>query len=47
MKFCKNRIFKIFDFLFLPPHLKKYFFGLLGTGEGNFFQVGPLQTKRG
>ena len=24
--FFKNRIFKIFDFSFLPPHLKKLFF---------------------
>nr|DAD60584.1 MAG TPA: hypothetical protein [Caudoviricetes sp.] len=30
MKFCKNRIFKIFDFLFLSPHLKKYFFWAVG-----------------
>nr|DAM98089.1 MAG TPA: hypothetical protein [Caudoviricetes sp.]DAS15411.1 MAG TPA: hypothetical protein [Caudoviricetes sp.]DAY07819.1 MAG TPA: hypothetical protein [Caudoviricetes sp.] len=30
-----------------PPHLFKIIFWLLGTGEGNFFQVGTLQTKRG
>nr|DAZ12589.1 MAG TPA: hypothetical protein [Caudoviricetes sp.] len=31
----------------LSPHRKKIFFERLGTGEGNFFQVGGLQTKRG
>nr|DAS02852.1 MAG TPA: hypothetical protein [Caudoviricetes sp.] len=30
-----------------PPHLFKIIFWLLGTGEGNFFQVGAPQTKRG
>nr|DAJ37627.1 MAG TPA: hypothetical protein [Caudoviricetes sp.] len=30
-----------------PPHLLKNHFGQLGTGEGNFFQVGAFQTKRG
>nr|DAP67886.1 MAG TPA: hypothetical protein [Caudoviricetes sp.] len=32
---------------FLSPHFKKFFSKPLGTGEGNFFQVGGLQTKRG
>lgn len=49
MEFCKNRIFSIFQFLnfsIIPPS-KKIFLERLGTGEGNFFQVGGLQTKRG
>ena len=29
------------------PHLFEIFFSILGTGEGNFFQVGNCQTKRG
>nr|DAM90773.1 MAG TPA: hypothetical protein [Caudoviricetes sp.] len=32
---------------FYPPHFKKIFSKPLGTGEGNFFQVGDFQTKRG
>nr|DAO32291.1 MAG TPA: hypothetical protein [Caudoviricetes sp.] len=32
---------------FYPPHFKNFFSKPLGTGEGNFFQVGRLQTKRG
>nr|DAI41316.1 MAG TPA: hypothetical protein [Caudoviricetes sp.] len=30
-----------------PPHVEKIFLNTLGTGEGNFFQVGGLQIKRG
>nr|DAR23766.1 MAG TPA: hypothetical protein [Caudoviricetes sp.] len=30
MKFCKNRIFKIFDFLFLPPPPEKIIFWVVG-----------------
>nr|DAS98178.1 MAG TPA: hypothetical protein [Caudoviricetes sp.] len=33
--------------IFYPPHFKKFFSKPLGTGEGNFFQVGAFQTKRG
>nr|DAP63772.1 MAG TPA: hypothetical protein [Caudoviricetes sp.] len=34
------------NFSIIPPS-KKIFLERLGTGEGNFFQVGDLQTKRG
>nr|DAX90205.1 MAG TPA: hypothetical protein [Caudoviricetes sp.] len=34
------------NFSIIPP-IEKNFFDRLGTGEGNFFQVGGLQTKRG
>lgn len=30
-----------------PPHLFEILLGALGTGEGNFFQVGGAQIKRG
>ena len=33
--------------IFSPPLFLKNHFGQQGTGEGNFFQVGGLQTKRG
>ena len=39
--------FSIFEFFDYPPPSKKIFSERLGTGEGNFFQVGGLQTKRG